>query len=78
MSAIFLDIDGVLNNNYTKERSPSGFISIDGTSMPLLKELVDKSHAAIILSSSWRFDDSAWDEEINADYQKRGKKQGRR
>ena len=54
MKIIFLDIDGVLNSvryDCTKTESDG---NIDKTRLPLLKELVDKTDAKIVLSSSWR------------------------
>ena len=46
MKVIFLDIDGVLNTNSDKE------ISTD--KLKLLSELVSKTGADVVLSSSWR------------------------
>ena len=53
---IFLDIDGVLNsmdwfeqNKYTK-----GYTEINPEKVKLLKEIVDRTDAKIILSSTWR------------------------
>ena len=53
---IFLDIDGVLNsmdwfeqNKYTK-----GYTEINPGKVKLLKEIVDRTDAKIILSSTWR------------------------
>ena len=45
---IFLDIDGVLHSAYT-----TGAI-FDAERMMLLKELVEKTRAKLVLSSSWR------------------------
>ena len=54
MKVIFLDIDGVLNSSaYDRERSDTDG-NIDKTRLPLLKELVDKTDAKIVLSTSWR------------------------
>ena len=46
MKVIFLDIDGVLNTNSDKE--------ISNDKLKLLSELVSKTGAEIVLSSSWR------------------------
>ena len=46
MKIIFLDIDGVLNTNSNKE--------ISNDKLKLLSELVSKTGAEIVLSSSWR------------------------
>ena len=46
MKAIFLDIDGVLNINSDRE--------ISSDKLKLLSELVSKTGAEVVLSSSWR------------------------
>ena len=46
MKIIFLDIDGVLNTNLNKE--------ISNDKLKLLSELVSKTGADVVLSSSWR------------------------
>lgn len=54
MKIIFLDIDGVLNSAvYDRQRTLSDG-NIDKTRLVLVKELVDKTGAKIVLSSSWR------------------------
>lgn len=79
MKIIFLDIDGVLNSfKYDLERG-EGDGDIDVTRLPLLKSLVDKTGARIVISSSWR---KHWDkdeiertpkgEEINLTFEKAG------
>jgi hypothetical protein len=51
---IFLDIDGVLNSaRYERERHQEDG-NIDESRMPLLKELVERTDADIVLSSTWR------------------------
>ena len=52
---IFLDIDGVLNSNRTLYED----ISLEDDLISNLKELVDKTGAKIILSSSWRLSTEA-------------------
>ena len=47
---IFLDVDGVLNSSRTLHED----ISLEDDLILNLKELVDKTKAKIILSSSWR------------------------
>jgi hypothetical protein len=54
MKVIFLDVDGVLNNSNTKEHSPEGFIGIDEEALNRLKNIVDKTEAIIILTSTWK------------------------
>lgn len=53
MKIIFLDIDGVLNNDHTKERFEH-LVFVSDEKILLLKELVDKTGAKIVLSSTWR------------------------
>ena len=51
---IFLDIDGVLNSRvYDRERTLNDG-NIDPTRLPLLREIVERTEAKIVLSSSWR------------------------
>ena len=55
MNVIFLDIDGVLNSwQYDHLHGTVHDGNIDETRLILLKYLVEKSNAKIILSSSWR------------------------
>lgn len=56
MKVIFLDIDGVLNTIYTKERI-NGMIFVEDKYIKILKEICDKTGAKVVLSSSWR---SGW------------------
>ena len=56
MTAIFLDIDGVLNTFYTKERAPSKVIGIESAKVKVLSQIVDLCDGAVILSSSWKHD----------------------
>ena len=57
MKIIFLDVDGVINNRKFLRSAPE--VCVDHKNMILLKELVDKSNATIVMSSGWRlwFDD---------------------
>lgn len=50
---IFLDIDGVLNNDYTKEKF-AGFTGIDVRLRDLFLEWFNSSDYQVVLSSSWR------------------------
>ena len=52
---IFLDVDGVLNSSRTLYED----ISLEDDLISNLKELVDKTGAKIILSSSWRLSTGA-------------------
>lgn len=58
MKVIFLDIDGVLNAAYTRERSPSGTIGLNPQMVLQLKRIVDVTDAVVVLTSSWKKD---WD-----------------
>ena len=53
MKVIFLDIDGVLNSGYTKERI-EGYTFVDASNIRFLKELIDQTGAKVVLSSTWR------------------------
>ena len=49
---IFLDVDGVLNSDEFLKRHTQEIISIDY--VKILKEIVDRTNAALVLSSSWK------------------------
>lgn len=53
MKVIFLDIDGTLNNDSTKERF-EGLIFLEDEKIQLLKELIGQTGAKIVLTSTWR------------------------
>lgn len=52
---IFLDIDGVLNDDETTTSAPYGGTGLDDAHLIQLKHLVDTTGAKIVLSSDWRF-----------------------
>lgn len=62
MKVIFLDVDGVLNSEYDlmihrEKNNITGSIlyaEVEDRPLKLLKELVDKTGAKIVVSSSWR------------------------
>ena len=60
---IFLDIDGVINSeinqdyNFKKGRWSTRNIVMDPEAMLCLKEIVGKTGAEIVLSSTWRYAD---------------------
>lgn len=55
MKVIFLDIDGVLNSRaYDRRRDWSKQTDVDETRLPLVKDIVDRTGAKIVLSSTWR------------------------
>lgn len=53
---IFLDIDGVLNSKewFERNKGVTGFAEINPDKVKLLKEIVSRTCAKIILSSTWR------------------------
>ncbi len=51
---IFLDVDGVLNDCSTKECAPSGCLGVDNIMLMNLKEIVRKTNAKVVLTSSWK------------------------
>ena len=55
MKVIFLDIDGVLNCDHT--RNPRNFpYVVDPRLLSRLKKLLKRAHARAVLTSSWRLD----------------------
>ena len=54
MKCIFLDIDGVLNTDKTKEVAPSGCTGIEDNLVSNLRYIVSKTDAKIILTSTWK------------------------
>lgn len=54
MKIIFLDIDGVLNTHYTKELTSSGAVFVQDNKIEILKEIIDRTGAKVVLSSTWR------------------------
>jgi hypothetical protein len=53
MKVIFLDVDGVLNCIESKSRQGC-YIGIDDIRVKRLKEIVDKTGARIVLTSTWK------------------------
>lgn len=54
MQLIFLDVDGVLNNDCTTTTTSDGWCFVDDYLVKRLARLVHKTQAKVILSSSWR------------------------
>ena len=54
MKVIFLDVDGVLNNLFTSDRSPEGWTGVDDANLVQLERVVRKTGAVIVLSSTWK------------------------
>ena len=62
MKVIFLDIDGVLNCQYMHQDTSDEIIKTPGGKLSkrrinLTNELIDKTDAKIVISSTWRVDD---------------------
>lgn len=59
MRVIFLDVDGVLNCNSTRQKIPfTEFLGIEDNKVDLLSRLVKECGAVVVLSSSWK---RGWD-----------------
>ena len=54
MKVVFLDIDGVLNDDTTPSRTKSRLIFVDREKLLRLKRIVAATGAKIVLSSTWR------------------------
>ena len=55
MNVLFLDIDGVMNNEDLL--TFGGWNTIGDLQLDMLKKIVEKTNAKIVLSSSWRLED---------------------
>lgn len=55
MKIIFLDIDGVLNYNGYKTLTSSGSLFVNDNKIKILKEIIERTGAKVVLSSTWRF-----------------------
>ena len=55
MKVIFLDVDGVLNNDFTTTRTRGGAEFVDDYLIERLKRLIDVTGATVVMSSSWRY-----------------------
>ena len=58
MKIVFLDVDGVLNYVGCKHHA-YGYYFVEDDKIKLLKEIIDRTEAKIVLSSSWRIERSA-------------------
>ena len=54
MKLIFLDIDGVLNNENSKSCAPSGCTGIDDKLTNKLTHIIEATDAKIVLTSDWK------------------------
>ncbi len=69
MKVIFLDIDGVLNFNGCREKIGANYF-VNENKIKLLKEIINRTGAKIVLSSAWRigwFDRDNGMSTLNAD-----------
>ena len=61
VKVLFLDIDGVVNNEYTR-RKFGDFITLDPARVALVQRIVRNTGCEIVLSSSWRLFQNGRDE----------------
>ena len=61
---VFLDVDGVLNCDRTKNRTPNGFTGLDEEKLCRLAAFVHGIGARVALTSTWK-DSSLWWREKN-------------
>lgn len=54
MKILFLDIDGVLNCKSSRSRCGK-YIGIDNNKLSLLKDIIDRTGAVIVLISTWKY-----------------------
>lgn len=54
MKIIFLDVDGVLNNENTKASAPSGCMGVEDKLISKLVKIVTETDAKIVLTSDWK------------------------
>ena len=65
MKVIFLDVDGVLNNQHTRTRTGEGWCFVDDFLVARVRKIVDATGAVIVLSSTWRDEWNIEDESLN-------------
>ena len=61
MKIIFLDIDGVLNNDKTVTRTPDGYVGISDNLCKRLEKIIKTTKAKVVLTSSWKTNSSFQD-----------------
>ena len=61
MKLLFLDIDGVLNNENTKSTAPSGCAGIDDRLVVNLAHIIEATDARIVLTSDWKIEWESFD-----------------
>ena len=52
---LFLDVDGVLNHRETYRKHKRKYKNLDTENLNVLKEIMDRFHPQIVLTSSWRY-----------------------
>ena len=66
IKVIFLDVDGVLNNDRTTRTTAGGFVFVSGRLVKNLQRIVKETGAKVVLSSDWRYDRD--DPKLNGDF----------
>lgn len=60
MKVIFLDVDGVINNEKTTAMI-NGWTFVDDYLIKIVRHIINKTHAKVVLSSTWR---EGWDGQV--------------
>lgn len=63
MKIIFCDIDGVLNSHLGAQKT--GIVGIEEDKVLLLKELIDRTHSELVITSKARFISEMHEDRIN-------------
>ncbi len=66
IKVVFLDVDGVLNNNKTVRRTTGGYRFVGSRQLKNLKRIITETGAKVVLSSDWRYGRD--DPSHNSDY----------
>ena len=66
IKVVFLDVDGVLNNNKTTRKTTGGYPFVGSRLLKNLKRIITETGAKVVLSSDWRYDRD--DPRYNRDY----------
>lgn len=67
MKLLFLDIDGVLNNEKSQTCAPSGCTGIDDKLTKRLARIIEETDALIILTSDWKIGWESFDVDCSED-----------
>lgn len=57
---IFLDVDGVLNDSFTEDRAPGGYIGLNDSMIENLAKIIKETDAKVVLVSTWKVE---WDKD---------------